>query len=316
MARPAMRAVVAALRAAVLAALLAAALAAAGCRGEAEPRRGARLGDEAEWTWLQAAKHQLDAERSRLDALGGPAAPPAAGGAQGTPSPREQLSREVDAGTVQLGRRLVAYINADPPIEGAALSARQLAAIRMESDEEIVVAHQFMTRAGDYRRACEIYEAALATDPQNPRLREELAHARAARYVTVERFALASPGMTGDQVRAALGPPNANDIRGYPDKGVVGWFYPKDAGGAAAAVWFEKRQGQLLVYYCDWNAVAATAATAAATAATAARPPVPPTRQEPPTSPKSPTSPASPASPTPPAQQPEKPAADGDPTGE
>ena len=287
MARPAMRTVVAAGRAAVLAALLAAALAAAGCRGEAEPRRGARLGDEAEWTWLQAAKRQLDDERSRLDALGGPAPPPAAGGAQGRLSPREQLSREVDAGALQLGRRLVAYINADPPVEGAALSARQLAAIRMESDEEIVVAHQFIARSGDYRRACEIYEAALATDPRNPRLREELARARAARYVTAERFALASPGMTVDQVRTALGPPNANDVRSYPDKGVVGWFYPKDAGGAAAAVWFEKRQGQLLVYYCDWNAVGGGA-----------------------------TAPASPTSPTPPARQPEAPAADADETGE
>ncbi|HLX07916.1 MAG TPA: tetratricopeptide repeat protein [Thermoanaerobaculia bacterium] len=310
MAWPALRAGGAALRAAVLAALLAAALAAAGCRGAAEPGRGARLGNEAEWTWLQAAKRQLDAERSRLDALGGPAPAPAAAGAQGALSPREQLSREVDAGALQLGRRLVAYINADPPVEGAALSARQLAAIRMESDEEIVVAHQFVARSGDYRRACEIYEAALAADPQNPRLREELARARAARYVTAERFALASPGMTGDQVRAALGPPNANDIRGYPDKGVLGWFYPKDASGAAAAVWFEKRQGQLLVYYCDWNAVGGGAAAAAATTAA---PPAPPTRQE---RPISPTPPASPTSPTPPARQPEKPVADSDETGE
>jgi len=241
--------------------LVLAAMAAGGCGAAPQPDPlPGRLGAEAEWAWLQAAKRSLDAERAQLAALGGagaaPAPPPGAAAA-GAPSPRERLAREVDALAQQFGRRLVAYINANPPVEGAPLAARQLAAIRMKSDEEIAAAHEFIARGGDYRRACEIYEAALAGDPQNPRLREELARAQAARYMSAGRFALAVPGMTAEQVRAALGSPNAHDVRGFPGQGVVGWFYPTDASGAAAAVWFEKRAGTLTVYRCDWNALPA-----------------------------------------------------------
>jgi hypothetical protein len=241
-----------------------AALAAGGCRGHVErPDLQAQIGTEVEWQWLLAAKRRLDDTRGQLADLGGPAASavPAAGAAPApAPSPpRDRLTREVEGLSQQFGRRLVAYINANPPVEGAPLTARQLAAIRMKSDEEIAVAHEFITRSGDYRRACEIYEAALAADPDNPRLREELSRAQAARYVSAERFSRVAPGMSAEQVRAALGPPNAHDVRAYPDKGVVGWFYPRDANGAAAAVWFEKRDGKLTVYLCDWSAVPAPA---------------------------------------------------------
>lgn len=253
------------------------ALAAAGCGAKVEPDRQARLGSEAEWAWLVAAKSQLDARRGQLAALGEPAAPPLPGAPAGAISPRDRLAREVDALAQQLGRRLVAYINANPPVEGTPLTARQLAAIRMKSDEEIAVAHEFIASSGDYRRACEIYEAALAADPQNPRLREELHRAEAARYIAAGRFSRAAPGMTAAQVREALGPPNDHDVRGFPDKGVVGWFYPKDATGAAAAVWFAKRDGKLTVFLCDWNAIPSPLATPPAPPA----PPAPP-RQAPP----------------------------------
>lgn len=241
------------------------ALAAAACHADPRPdRQPARPGAEAEWAWLLAAKHRLDAERAQLGALGGDSAAPApplppgtAAAAEALSPSRDRLAREADALAQQFGRRLVAYINANPPVEGAPLAARQLAAIRMKSDEEIAAAHEFIARGGDYRRACEIYEAALAGDPQNPRLREELARARAARYMSAGRFARAAPGMTAEQVRAALGPPNVYDVHSFADQGVVGWFYPRDASGTAAAVWFEKRAGKLTVYRCDWNALPA-----------------------------------------------------------
>jgi len=238
-----------------------AALAAGACRGHVEPDRPARLAGEAEWAWLLAAKRDLDEKRARLGSLGGPgAASIAGGGAAGPATSPSPLAREADALAQQLGRRLVAYINADPPIEGAPLSARQLAAIRMKSDEEMVVAREFIARSADYRRACEIYEAALASDPGNPRLRDELARAQAARFMSAARFSRVGAGMTAEQVRAALGAPNPHDVRAYPDKGVVGWFYPKDAAGAAAAVWFARRDGKLVAYLSDWSALPAPAA--------------------------------------------------------
>jgi hypothetical protein len=239
------------------AAVAALAAAAGGCKGGSlEPERHANIGTEAEWAWLLEAKRQLDAKRA---ARGGPAAVPSPAAAAAAAPPTaalaasDRLAREIDLRAQQLGRRLVAYINASPPVEGEPLSARQLAALRMKSDEEIAVAHEFIVRSGDYRRACEIYEAALAADPENPRLREELARAREERYMSAERFARAAPGMTAEQVKAVLGPPNAHDVRSDPARGVVGWFYPKDAGGAAAAIWFARRDDVLKVYLCDWS---------------------------------------------------------------
>jgi tetratricopeptide (TPR) repeat protein len=242
-------------RACAAALLLAMAVLAAlsACGGQHE--RGAALAAAgAEWSWLQDGKRRLDDLRAQLAVLGDepePAAQPAANA-----SPRQGLERQIDALSRELDRRLVAYINADPPIEGTPLSPRQLAAARMKSDEEIAVAHQAILRSGDYRRAIEIYEAALGADPQNERLRLELARARDERFMTAARFSRAAPGMTADQVRDALGRPNTHDVRDYADKGVVGWFYPRDATGAAAAVWFQPRGGKLTVYLCDWNALA------------------------------------------------------------
>jgi hypothetical protein len=223
------------------------------CGGQHD--RGAALAAAgAEWSWLQDGKRRLDDLRAQLAVLGDEPEPPAQPAANA--SPRQGLERQIDALSRELDRRLVAYINADPPIEGTPLSPRQLAAARMKSDEEIAVAHQAILRSGDYRRAIEIYEAALGADPQNERLRLELARARDERFMTAARFSRAAPGMTAEQVRDALGRPNTHDVRDYADKGVVGWFYPRDATGAAAAVWFQPRGGKLTVYLCDWNALA------------------------------------------------------------
>jgi hypothetical protein len=257
-----------------------AALALAGCsrRADLDMRdQASRAASETEWAWLVAAKGSLDAQRARLAAGGAGAGGGAAGGAAGGggADSTAPLAHEAEKLARELDRRLVAYINAQPPLEGIPLSARQLAAIRMKSDEDIVAAHEFIARAGDYRRACDIYEAALAADPLNPRLHAELARARAARYMTAERFAHAAPGMSAEEVRAALGPPNARDVRTYPDKAVTGWFYPRDAAGTAAAVWLRQRDGRLTVYRCDWTALPAAPAPPTALAAPPAPAPEP-----------------------------------------
>jgi hypothetical protein len=261
----------------IVASLAAGTAALAGCSRRADldmRRQASRAASETEWAWLAAARSNLDAQRARLGADGAGGAGGAGGesaAAAATPQAREaeKLARELD-------RRLVAYINAHPPIEGTPLSERQLAAIRMKSDEDIVAAHEFIARAGDYRRACEIYEAALAADPQNPRLHAELDRARSARHMTAARFAHAVPGMSAAEVRAALGAPNARDVRTWPDKGVTGWFYPRDDAGTAAAVWLQQRDGRLTVYRCDWSALPAAAGPAVPPAAPRAAPAPPP----------------------------------------
>jgi hypothetical protein len=248
----------------------------------------------AEWRWLQQTKKLLDAERDRLAAerrasqavaaaqqqaagAGAAAAPGTAAGqptaATAAPAPAappqaaaSQLAareRQVAALSEELNRRLVELINADPPIAGEPLSERQLQAIRMRSDEDIRTAREYIEEGGDYLRAFEILRSALIVDPGNPRLREELERARSRRYMTRPRFDQVKEGMTAAEVRGLLGSPNPKDVRAYPDKGVVAWFYPKDPAGSAAAVWFERRpDGGHTVYEADFEAVAAPAAGA------------------------------------------------------
>jgi len=217
------------------------------CGGPAEEDREAQthaVAAGSEWAWLQRAKKDLDAKRQELARVA-PAERPAA----------EPLARDVRARTDEFRRRLLGFINDNPPLAGEKPAGRTLEAIRLKSDEDILVAREHINEGGDYRMAIDIYEAALAVDPDNPRLKQELTAAQAHRYMTQERFAQAQEGMTLEQIRALLGPPNANDVREYPERGVTAWFYARDAKGGAAAVWFEKKGKGQAVYELDFDAL-------------------------------------------------------------
>ena len=234
------------------------------CGPRPEEQRDTRQSEVtvAEWDWLQQTRQRLDEQRARLAQLETRTEP-------GKPPSEEtaRLRKEVDDLGEDFNRRLVEYVNAhasaasgrDTPGE------RQLAAIRMKSDEDILLAREYVEEAGDYRRAIEIYETALAADPDNPRLRTELETAKARRYITRERFALVQEGMTQDEIRRLLGPPNLQDVRDYPERGVTAWFYPKDASGAAAAVWFRKGDSTTEAYQLDFDALQPPAAASPAT---------------------------------------------------
>jgi outer membrane protein assembly factor BamE (lipoprotein component of BamABCDE complex) len=240
-----------------------------GCGSPPEERQDARQTEVtvAQWDWLQQTKQRLDEQRERLAQLEG-----ARLGAETEPGkplaepPAEEILRlrkEVDDLGEDFNRRLVEYVNAHASAASGAETPgeRQLAAIRMKSDEDILLAREYIEEAGDYRRAIEIYETALAADPDNPRLRTELETAKARRYVTRERFALVREGMPQDEVRRLLGPPNLQDVREYPERGVTAWFYPKDASGAAAAVWFRKGDSTAEAYQLDFDAIQPPAAS-------------------------------------------------------
>jgi hypothetical protein len=220
------------------AALLAAGAPGCGPRGEEAAAERPGTASRAEWTWLQQAERQLDERRTRL---------------AGTPDP--QLQKETEGLADEFNRRLVEFLNADPPVQGEPLNPRQKAALRMKSDEEIHLARTYIEQGGDYQRAIDIYKEAMLVDPDNPRLKEELAHAEARRYMTPATFAQAQKGMDQDEVRRLLGQPNLNNVRAYPDRDVVGWFYPRDASGTAAAIWFHKEDGRLVVYLTDFEAL-------------------------------------------------------------
>ncbi|HEX9801236.1 MAG TPA: hypothetical protein VGC00_13810 [Thermoanaerobaculia bacterium] len=200
-----------------------------------------------EWTAIESVKQQLDAKREELASLREQAA---AGGdvAAAMTTANNEVTRLSD----DLGSRLATFINADPPLVGEAMKPEQLAAIRLKSGEDIVIAKEFIELGGDYRRAIDIYNSALAVDPDNPALESARADAEARRYMTRERFAQVSKGMTEGEVIAALGRPLARNVRDYPEKKVSAWFYPKNEAGEAAGVFFNDKKS---VYSTDFDAV-------------------------------------------------------------
>jgi tetratricopeptide (TPR) repeat protein len=232
--------------------------------GGAETTGAASQAADAEWSWLQETKKELDQRRTASAA-----------------SADSKRAQETEALALEFNRRLVELINADPPVQGEPASERQKAALRMKSDEEIVLARQFIEQGGDYQRAIDIYKEALAVDPGNPRLREELARAQARRYMTRETFDQVKEGMEQEEVRRLIGQPNLHNVRDYPDREVVGWFYPKDASGAAAAVWFHKESGRTTVYLLDFNALDPRAPAAPAPGPPPLPSPRPPRSQRP-----------------------------------
>ena len=219
---------------------LALAALAGGCGGKEPPALRGRAA-ATDWARLETSHRTLTLLRQQLASLP----------LDRRREEREALEHKAEAQARNYSARLVLFLNstgkeADPALRRAAIGRK--------SAEDLYVARQFIERAGDYRRAVEICEAALALDPQNPDLERVLAEAREMRFATPERFARLKEGMAPAEVRAILGPPNLHNVRSYPG-GVVGWFYDRDERGAAAGIWFEPRGKDLAVYALAFDAV-------------------------------------------------------------
>jgi tetratricopeptide (TPR) repeat protein len=235
---------------------------------------------EAEWASLVEAKGDLDGlreEREQLrDALSAARAmaeeedegEAEAGDESGGDAEEPMTVEEIEAKLATMEdeivgkadsfmQTLVAYLNADPMIEGEAPTERQIAALRMKSSEDMVLAQEYIEKGGDYQRAISIYQNALTFDPENEELKAALEAAMSERYMSEERFAQAKKGMTQDEIREVLGQVNLYNVRDYEDRDVTAWFYPTAEGGFAAAVWFRenKKSGELEAYQLKYDAV-------------------------------------------------------------
>ena len=222
--------------------------------GGGEDEASTSAAQEAAWAELQQMKEALDAKRADLDAAREEL--DAAEGEEREPLAArvEQLAGETQQMADDFNNKLVEYINSDPPVQGEPLTERQQAAIRLKSAEDIVYAREYIRDGGDYARAIDIYNAALAVDPDNPDLQAALAGAEADRYMSEERFSQLEAGMSDVEVRRLLGNPHYRNIREYED-GAVGWFYPTDPNRSAAAVYFRQDGDELEVYKFDYRAV-------------------------------------------------------------
>jgi hypothetical protein len=235
------------------------------------------LAQAAEWVALQEAKENLDTQREKLaemrqmvaaapeeDAAEEDAAEEATeeavegeveAAAMPTAEDVETLENTIAAATEDFGGRLVNFLNNDPMIEGEPPTERQLAALHMKSEEDIVLAQEWIEKGGDYKRAIDIYNNSLRIDPDNEAVKAALAEAEAMRYMSQERFTAAKKGMSEAEVREALGQVNLHNIKSFPDRKVIAWFYPTADNGAAAAVWFREEKSGNKVYRLNFEEV-------------------------------------------------------------
>ncbi len=252
-------------RSAVVACLVVLVMVSCGPKGPSE----FELEQEAEWASLQEAKQALDEQRQKLGEMRQQIAETpeetegeegAEAEAEGEPAPTaddvEQLANEIASATDDFGGRLVTFLNNDPMIEGEPPTERQLAALHLKSDEDIALAQEWIEKGGDYKRAIDIYNNALRFDPGNEAVEQALADAEANRYMSEERFEAAKKGMSEAEVRAALGQVNLHNVKPFPDRQVLAWFYPTADDGSAAAVWFrEEKDGSNKVYRLNYTEV-------------------------------------------------------------
>jgi outer membrane protein assembly factor BamE (lipoprotein component of BamABCDE complex) len=246
-----------------LAVLMVLLVAAAACNTADKQAAEEQAQRDAEWSELLQKKDELDAARGELAELeasvgaedeegamdegamdeGAMDDTMEEGEAVADPAARiEELQTSVDEKSEEFNNALVAFINANPLVEGEEPTERQKEAIRMKSDEDLLVAQEYIDMGGNYQRAIDIYNAALMVDPDNEKLQAALEDAQAKRYMDEERFGQIKNGMTEDEVRAILGTPNRANVREFPEERVVAWFYPVSAQGSAAAVWFRARR--------------------------------------------------------------------------
>ena len=230
-------------------------LGAVACGPSAEEQLATEL--EAAWGEVESAKSALDAKRADL---AGAISELKAAVAEEVVEDVTALESAVTAAEEAAGEaadtfneRLSGYLNKDVMFEGEPPTERQLAAIRMKSAEDMVIAQEFIDKGGNYKRAMDIYEQSLLLDPDNAELKSALAYAEEMRFMTEDRLAQVKKKMTADEVVELLGPVNLNFIKTYEDRGVTAWFYPREDGGAAA-VFFEDKKDGPRVYEVDYEA--------------------------------------------------------------
>lgn len=230
---------------------------------EQEEARAARWADlQVEQAGLSEKREQADEIAARIQAVEEGEAE-AEGDPEALRAEAQKLEQELTDAAQTFYEALVEFINSAEVAVGEEMPERVKEAIRLKSHEDAIVAREYIDKGGDYARALEIYDTALQVDPANSELQEARAWAEENRWMTEERFGQAKKGMNRRQVRELLGQPNLHNIRDYPEKQRLAWFYPKGPDRSAAGVYFQKKGDQYTVYQLDFSAVKPAAAAAA-----------------------------------------------------
>lgn len=238
-----------------------------------QPEEPAEVPGAEEWAYVETTEPTLNEKRAEIEALQaqrdaledaeaaepveGEEAPPTA---EELDEQIESLQEEIDELQQEYYQTLVTYLQSQDIVEGAELTPEQRQAFDYKAREDMILAREYIDRGGDYSRAIDIYDSSLMADPTNEELLAAKAEAERLRYMDEERFGQIEKDMTQDEVRAALGIPKRSNIQDFEAQNRKGWFYPKEAGGAAGIYFKPKKQGDgeiWIVETADFDAVKA-----------------------------------------------------------
>lgn len=123
-------------------------------------------------------------------------------------------------------------------------------ALRLYSDESIVLARQVVEQEGNYEQALVLLRQAQDYEKDYKALADEIARLAEFRFLTQKHFDAAAKGMGMAEIRALCGVPNPAYVREKQEKGrtLTAWFYPKEGRGTAA---FFFQDGKL--YEKQWD---------------------------------------------------------------
>ncbi len=165
---------------------------------------------------------------------------------------RDALVEEATALSDEVGSKATELINSAGLLVGEEPEGVVRDAMLTKQHEDMLVAQEYIDKAGDYARAIQIMEQVAAALPiDNPELNAALEDAKAKQYMDQERFALVRNGMSPEEVRSILGTVNPHNRKEYADRNVEAWFYRREEG--IAGVYFETRRGELRVYKTDFD---------------------------------------------------------------
>lgn len=252
-----------------------------GCGETADPEAERQAEAAQRVEALEAQKEVLDAKRDRLAELRAMEAEPTEDAAEPTEGEEgaeaeaegadeamtaeeieaeiQQLEGQISAEAQELYTKVVEAFNANPPNQGEPLTEVQKRTVRLKSDEDILVAREYIDKGGNYEKAIQIYQDALKIDPGYARLQEALEQAEATRYMDEERFSQVEKGMTDDEVADLLGTPFYRNVN-KTDDGLTLWLYPKSERRDAVGIWFRGEGEDLTVTAMDYDAVAGRSA--------------------------------------------------------
>ncbi len=168
-----------------------------------------------------------------------------------------EMSAEVDDLSDNYISALVKFLNSANMLADEAPTGMQLEAIRLKSSEDMLIAQEYIDRGGNYLRAIEILNTSLEIDPENPDLLAAREQAKSDQFMTIERFEAVIKGMTLADVQSRLGTPLPRNVREYPEKKRLSWYYLREDKGAAG-VFFEEKDGVMTVYLADFDFIKAS----------------------------------------------------------